>query len=670
MKNILTTFALILAFPATFFATHIVGGNFIIVQNSANSFSVTVKVYRDCCGTCTAMPTSLDVGIYDKVTNAYVQTVTLLNPILSNITLGDECYTPTGICVQEGIFTLNNVTLANNPNGYYFQTELYARNNIIDNITNPGGTGMSFYAEIPDPAIMGLNSTPDFGPYPSDGYFCINNTKYLDFSVTDPDGDQLVYSLVNPLDGNLGGNGTSAAPYPSVVWQPPYNLANIVGGTPAMNINTTTGIVEATPALAGTYVFAVRIEEYRNSIKIGEVRRDVQYHALNCIVDDLPEIMLPDSLYIEVYSQGCFDIVVLDADATDTVSILVTSSAIVEGAIVGLPAPYTTSPDTTYQFHYIDETTSQPDSVVLDAPWIQNGAYFGIGGVGLQFCWQTSCEDLVNSPYILDVAAFSLGCSGDTNFINQQVELVVGPQLPTNETIYMPDSVFIEAQQGACHDIVVLSSDQTDTVSILISTNTITSGAELSLPAPYITTPVPMYYFYYYNTSTFQNDSVLLEAPNYSNGGYWGVGGVALHYCFPTDCEDISEVYYDIEVNAYEVGCFGDTTFKPSNTVILVYPPTGTKETVPNVFSPNGDGLNDVFTLDGVINQCYDTIHVEIYNRWGQMVYESDDVDFRWDGKNKRGNELPEGTYYVLLTGIFGDSDVTSQYPLTLFRKD
>jgi len=118
------------------------------------------------------------------------------------------------------------------------------------------------------------------------------------------------------------------------------------------------------------------------------------------------------------------------------------------------------------------------------------------------------------------------------------------------------------------------------------------------------------------------------------------------------------------------VGCFGDTTFKPSNTSILIYPPTGVKETVPNVFSPNGDGINDIFMLDGVINQCYDTIHVEIYNRWGQMAYESDETDFRWDGKNKKGNELPEGTYYVILTGIFGDADVTSQYPLTLFRKD
>ncbi|MFZ5554115.1 MAG: gliding motility-associated C-terminal domain-containing protein [Bacteroidota bacterium] len=524
MKNLILSVVLVLAFPFTEFATHIVGGNFVIVQTSPNTFNITVKVYRDCCATCTDMPTSITVGIYDKVTNTQVQTVTISTPALSNIVLGDECYTPTGICVQEGIFTQNGVIIANNSNGYYLQTELFARNNIIANIQNPGGTGMAFYAEIPDPAISGMNSSPDFGPYPSDGYFCVNNTKLLDFSVTDPDGDSLVYSLVDPLQSVQSFNGTSPAPYSPVTWQSPYSLANICGGTPPMSCNSVTGIVDATPSALGTYVFAVRIEEYRNSVKIGEVRRDVQYHALSCVFDDLPEIMLPDSLFIEIFTEGCFDIAVIDADATDTVSILVTSPTMLMGATVGLPAPYTTSPDTTYMFHYIDETTGQPDSIVLDAPTMINGAFYGIGGVGLRYCWQTDCEDVPNSPYLLDVAAFSLGCSGDTNFINQQVVLEVGP----------PSSDF---------------------------------------------------------------------------------------------------------------------------------------EVVPNVFSPNGDGFNDVFQLGYIPNVCDDYIHVEIYNRWGQKVFESDEVEFKWDGKNQKGNDLPSGVYYVLLSGVYGDTDVTSQYSLTLFRE-
>jgi gliding motility-associated-like protein len=59
---------------------------------------------------------------------------------------------------------------------------------------------------------------------------------------------------------------------------------------------------------------------------------------------------------------------------------------------------------------------------------------------------------------------------------------------------------------------------------------------------------------------------------------------------------------------------------------------------------------------------------VQIYNRWGQLVYESDQVEFTWDGKNQQGKDLPQGTYFVLLNGIFGDKDVTSQYPISLFR--
>jgi flagellar hook assembly protein FlgD len=43
-------------------------------------------------------------------------------------------------------------------------------------------------------------------------------------------------------------------------------------------------------------------------------------------------------------------------------------------------------------------------------------------------------------------------------------------------------------------------------------------------------------------------------------------------------------------------------------------------------------------------------------------------VEFTWDGKNQQGKDLPQGTYFVLLNGIFGDKDVTSQYPISLFR--
>jgi gliding motility-associated-like protein len=63
---------------------------------------------------------------------------------------------------------------------------------------------------------------------------------------------------------------------------------------------------------------------------------------------------------------------------------------------------------------------------------------------------------------------------------------------------------------------------------------------------------------------------------------------------------------------------------------------------IPNVFTPNGDGNNDEFWIYSVNLESLD---IAIYDRWGKFMYQSNNKDFRWDGKYK-GNELPEGVYY------------------------
>jgi gliding motility-associated-like protein len=523
MKKFLFLSILLLCFINPAKSTHAVGGNFVIVQTAANTFNITCKVYRDCCPTCTAMPTLITVGIYYANNNVLYTSINMTNPTLSNIPLGDACYTPAGICLQEGVFTSNGVIIPDNAAGFYIQSELFARNNTIINLSNPGNTGMSFYAEIPNPAISGMNSSPDFGPYPSDGYFCVNSVKYLDFSVIDADGDSLVYSLVEPLADNLGANGTSPAPYSPVTWQPPYSFANIVGGVPAMICDPVTGVVTAAPSALGTFVFAIRIEEYRNSIKIGEVRRDVQYHSLNCSFDDYPEV-LPDTLQVSMAGDGCFDILVLDGNLTDSVSIELTSLTFDDGATLGMPVPFQTSPDTLYQFSYFNEITGMNDTVLLAEPTYQNGFYSSIGGVGLRYCKALDCEDIEMGPFEIDVTAYSLGCSG-----------------------------------------IVYTLDQTI-----------------------------------------------------------------------------------------------------SYTVTL---PIGEAAFVANIFTPNKDGINDVYKLGGDGNICSDSISIQIFDRWGNLVFESDDADFEWDGKNTKGKDLTEGTYYVILNGIYGDEEVNRQYPLTLIRE-
>ena len=69
---------------------------------------------------------------------------------------------------------------------------------------------------------------------------------------------------------------------------------------------------------------------------------------------------------------------------------------------------------------------------------------------------------------------------------------------------------------------------------------------------------------------------------------------------------------------------------------------------IPNVFTPNGDGKNDFFRIDGVLEQCNET-SIYIYNRWGQLYFEDHVSYFKWDGKSKAGEEAPEGVYFFIL---------------------
>lgn len=166
------------------------------------------------------MNTAFDVRVYDKITNVLVNTITITNPVINaNLPFGDACFTPTGLCVDEGIFT-QNVTIADNPNGYYLSAQVCCRNASITNITSPSSAGMTFYCEIPDPGNTSTlnNSNPDMGPYPMDAYLCVNLSKNFNFSVTDVDGDSLYYSLSEPLNDVPAGAG----PYNPVTWSAGY----------------------------------------------------------------------------------------------------------------------------------------------------------------------------------------------------------------------------------------------------------------------------------------------------------------------------------------------------------------------------------------------------------------------------------------------------------------
>ncbi|MBL7981685.1 MAG: gliding motility-associated C-terminal domain-containing protein [Flavobacteriales bacterium] len=86
-------------------------------------------------------------------------------------------------------------------------------------------------------------------------------------------------------------------------------------------------------------------------------------------------------------------------------------------------------------------------------------------------------------------------------------------------------------------------------------------------------------------------------------------------------------------------GCVDTAT-----TIITIFPP---EVDIPNVFSPNGDGHNDVFDIENIE---YFSSELRIFNRWGQVVYEAKNYRNQWKGTHQgSGDPVADGTYYYEL---------------------
>jgi gliding motility-associated-like protein len=75
---------------------------------------------------------------------------------------------------------------------------------------------------------------------------------------------------------------------------------------------------------------------------------------------------------------------------------------------------------------------------------------------------------------------------------------------------------------------------------------------------------------------------------------------------------------------------------------------------IPNAFSPNGDGVNDVF---GAISAQLNTYEISIYDRWGVRVFYSYNLKDVWDGTDGWGVPYPLGVYVYVVTGTFRNGE-------------
>ncbi|NUM51139.1 MAG: gliding motility-associated C-terminal domain-containing protein [Flavobacteriales bacterium] len=131
-----------------------------------------------------------------------------------------------------------------------------------------------------------------------------------------------------------------------------------------------------------------------------------------------------------------------------------------------------------------------------------------------------------------------------------------------------------------------------------------------------------------------------------------------------------SNVFYGVNEGTYYItvldanNCETNTTVNVSS--LLNEPCIKPLITVPNVFTPNGDELNNVFKIK---TENIKYLHCQIYNRWGTKMYEWEDIEGFWNGKNFKEKDCSVGTYYYVIryVDLLDKTESLSGY-ITLLR--
>ncbi len=415
------------------YATHIVGGEFELSYNTGNTYRLTLNLYYDeVNGDPNAVDNTISVSIYEKGSNRLMTTLSLPRMSRSNVPYTNiEC--TTGELRTAKVVYFADITLDpsrfSRADGYYVAYERCCRNRTINNIIAPEDAAQTFYMEFPPVSRNGRpfrNSSPQLFPPLSD-YACQNELFYFDFSGTDADGDSLAYEMVTPLNGYSNRNNPApaagTAPYPTIRWLTGYNTANQILGSPAMNIDSQTGRLTVNPASKGLYVFGIRVSEYRNKVKIGEVRRDFQLLVKECPRNVKPTVLAKESGKSNYYQNSevirfkegvrCIDVFYTDTDQREPL------------VLIARPVNFSSS----------DYSFSGAVSGTINNSTVQDT-------LKATLCFN-ECFDTAGKVYLMDLIVRDDGCSLP-KLDTLRVSFVIDPVIndPPNLSLSTPTRIF------------------------------------------------------------------------------------------------------------------------------------------------------------------------------------------------------------------------------------
>lgn len=653
-------------------ASHIVGGElaWVHVPGTKYTYRVEMILYYDVLNGDLGGDLSAIVRIFSKRTNTGLYNVILQAEGEINSTDPDhpfaiglpvQYFQPTcsngsiktnAVFYKSGEFELSPDTY-NDPEGYYLAYERCCRNYSITNIVSDEPlrdgaillnydrvAGQTFYLEFPPIIKNGepfINSSPRLFPPLSD-YACPNRPYFVDFAGVDDDGDSLVYSLVTPMNSIERANGLplsripNAGPYDSIIWKPGFSNTNFMNGLPDLKISSD-GLLTVRPSInsTGLFVFAVRCEEYRDGIKIGEVRRDFQMLVQNACPAAEPPIIVgkaptdndfgsTNQLNLTIGSSQldinrCFQVKVTDADALkfdDNYSEKVRLKAITIGF------------------------KKKIDDIL---PKISEATISSNGNAIFEICLP-KCPYNPNGSFKIGIVVFDDACT-----------------LPLSDTLYVSVSYPFDAEtQNYPPELmgINLSNNETingDTIKTLLGSaiNISLNGTDLNAsPQDHLTLQL---------IDTLYD----IEPVGFSFQPAAGVSPLSASFFWNPDCTIFKNgVYrnnYTFKFSLSDTRCFNskkDTLML--NMVIEDIDGSDRDFLPPNIFTPNHDNLNDYFSMvkevePGVFESILPNdncvgkfVSIDIFDRWGKEVYRSSNREFKWTGEG-----MPVGVYYYYL---------------------
>lgn len=256
------------------YATHSMGANITYTCQGNGRYIVTLQFFRDCGGVSPFSSYSLTYssatcGVNSSITLSQAGAAVDITPVCASQATncnggggpyGVEQWTYTGV-LQLPVGCGTDWQLG--------WTEC-CRNYAITTLNGPGNQTIFVNASLNN-TLAPCNNSPVFNNPPTP-FVCLNQPVTYSHGVTDPDGDSLVFSLVNCLQ-----NAST-----SVVYGGGFSGVNPLATVSGVSINSQTGVVTFTPNAVQVGVMCVRVDEYRNGVLIGRTVRDMQFRVINC----------------------------------------------------------------------------------------------------------------------------------------------------------------------------------------------------------------------------------------------------------------------------------------------------------------------------------------------------------------------------------------------------